>query len=415
MTGPDFEKIKTGSFLLWSLEEGPVLLTYFWRSRTGGGTAPLFFYNPHTSCKQTCFNFLLVVIIIDMERFAYRIIDANFNRAREACRIIEDICRFALNNAALTAELKQFRHQLCTVISTLDSSKLLTARDTTADVGTTLQVQGQMTRADMNDSLTAACKRLPEALRVIAETLKPSEPDAARLIEQLRYRFYTLEKDIVLDWSTTQKFSKVKLYVIITNDQPCEILSLVSNCIEGGADCIQLRAKGMPDDQLFATAQEMVRICRDSSVLSIMNDRVDIAVAAGADGVHLGQDDLPAEHARRIALTPLIIGKSTHSMDQLKKAIDEKPAYVSLGPVFSTGTKPYAEPVGLEYVSQATAYLEDKGVAHVAIGGITPDNVAEVIRAGAKTVAVCSAVTQVPDVTGSCSNLKHKIEDLLEE
>jgi thiamine-phosphate pyrophosphorylase len=349
-----------------------------------------------------------------MERCAYRIIDANFNRAREACRVIEDICRFALNNAALTAAVKQFRHQLCEVISTLDSSKLLVARDTTADVGAGRQVQGQMDRADMNDCLTAACKRLPEALRVLAETLKPAEPVAARSVEQLRYSFYTLEKDIILSWSTAQKFSRVRLYVIITNDHPCEILSLANCCIEGGADCIQLRAKGMPDEKLFATAQEMVRICRDASVLSIVNDRVDIAVAAGADGVHLGQDDLPVEYARKIALTPLIIGKSTHSMDQLKKAVDEAPTYVSLGPVFPTGTKPGTEPVGLGYVSQATTYLEDKGVAHVAIGGITLNNVIKVIQAGAKAVAVCSSVTQVPDVIGSCINLKHKIRDLLE-
>ncbi len=349
-----------------------------------------------------------------MERFAYRIIDANFNRAREACRVIEDFCRFALNNAALTVELKQFRHQLCTVISTLDSTMLLAARNTTADVGTGQQAQGQMVRADMNDSLTAACKRLPEALRVLAETLKPDEPDAARSVEQLRYRFYTLEKDIVLSWSAAQKFSRVRLYVIITNDRPCEILSLVNSCIEGGADCIQLRAKGMPDEKLFATTQEMVRVCRDAGVLSIVNDRVDIAVAAGADGAHLGQDDLPVTHARRIALSPLIIGKSTHNMDQLKNAIDEAPTYVSLGPVFSTGTKPDVEPVGLEYVSQATAYLKDKGIGHVAIGGITAENVTQVIQAGAKAVAVCSVITQVPNVTGSCGNLKRKIEGLLE-
>jgi thiamine-phosphate pyrophosphorylase len=267
----------------------------------------------------------------------------------------------------------------------------------------------------MNDSLTAACKRLPEALRVLEETLKPDEPDAAGSIEQLRYKFYTLEKDIVLSWSAAQKFSKVRLYVIITNDHPCEVLNLVNSCIEGGADCVQLRAKGMSDDQLFATAREMVKVCRDADVLSIINDRVDIAVAVDADGMHLGQDDLPVGHARKIALSPLIIGKSTHNMDQLKNAIDEAPTYVSLGPVFSTGTKPDAEPVGLEYITQATAYLKDKGIRHLAIGGITIDNISRVIQAGAKAVAVCSAVTQVPDVTGSCSNLKRKIKDLLGE
>lgn len=340
-------------------------------------------------------------------------IDANFNRAREACRVIEDICRFALNNARLTAELKQFRHELCSVISTLDSQGLLTARDTTADVGTGQQVQGQMDRANMNDSLTAACKRLPEALRVLEETIKSASSDSARSIERLRYRFYTLEKDIALSWSSSRKFSKVRLYVIITNDRPCEILNLTNCCIEGGADCLQLRAKGIPDDRLFATAQEFVKLCRGANVLSIINDRVDIAVAAGADGVHLGQDDLPVVYARRIALSPLIIGKSTHSMGQLKNAVDEAPTYVSLGPIFSTGTKPGAEPVGLEYVSQSMAYLEDKGIGHVAIGGITQENVTQVIHAGAKVIAVCSAVTQVQDVKGSCSSLKLKINALL--
>jgi thiamine-phosphate pyrophosphorylase len=348
-----------------------------------------------------------------MDRSAYRLIDANFNRAREACRVIEDFCRFVLNNAALTSALKQFRHELCSCISTLDSTRLLSARDTTADVGVGQQVPSQMTRADLYDSFTAACKRLPEALRVMAEVLKPAEPSTAQSVEQLRYNFYTLEKDIVLFHSTTQRFSKVKLYVIITNDQPCEILSLTNRCIKGGADCIQLRAKYMPTDQLFTTVCEMAKLCTQADVLSIINDRVDIAVAAGADGAHLGQNDLPVAQARRIALSPLIIGRSTHSMTQLERAVEDAPTYVSLGPVFSTGTKPDAEPVGLRYVQQGTAYLEDKGIKHVAIGGITAENVAQAIHAGAKAVAVCSAVTQVPDVTGACRGLKRKIDYLL--
>jgi thiamine-phosphate pyrophosphorylase len=348
-----------------------------------------------------------------MQRSAYRIIDANFNRAREACRVIEDFCRFALNNAPLTAALKQLRHELCALVSTLDAAKLLAARDTTADVGVGQQVPGQMTRADIYDSFTAACKRLPEALRVMAEVLKPAEPSAAQGIEQLRYSFYTLEKDIVLLHSTTNRFNKVKLYVIITNDMPAEVLSLTSRCIEGGADCIQLRAKHMPADQLFATAREMVELCRQADVLSIINDRVDIAVAADADGTHLGQDDLPVAQARRIALSPLLVGKSTHSMTQLARAVDEAPTYVSLGPLFSTGTKPDAEPVGLQFVRQSTAYLEDKGIGHVAIGGITVENVADVIKAGAGAIAVCSAATHAPDVTAACRILKQIINDSL--
>jgi thiamine-phosphate pyrophosphorylase len=346
-----------------------------------------------------------------MDRSAYRIIDANFNRAREACRVIEDLCRFALNSATLTAKVKQLRHELCTLISKLDATKLLAARDTQADVGVGSRVDSQMSRADVYDSFTAACKRLPEALRVMTETLQPTEPAIARSIEQLRYRFYTLEKDIALSHSTTQRFGKVRLYVIITSDLPCEILSLANRCIEGGADCIQLRAKNMPADQFFATARELAELCRQANALCIINDRADIAVAAQADGVHLGQNDLPVAAARKIALSPLIIGKSTHSIDQLTRAVDEPPTYVSLGPVFQTPTKPALEPVGLDYVRQATEFLRDKGIAHVAIGGITAANVAKVIQAGAHAVAVCSAVTQTTDPAEACRNLKRKIEE----
>jgi len=201
----------------------------------------------------------------------------------------------------------------------------------------------------------------------------------------------------------------VKLYIIITSDLPSEVLSLIHRCAGGGADCIQLRAKEIEDDALFALAVEFVKLCKDAGVLSIINDRVDIAVAAGADGVHLGQNDLPIEQARSLQLTPLIVGKSTHSLKQLHSACQEQPSYVGLGPVFSTGTKPTAEPVGLEYVSRATEVLANTGIGNVAVGGITPANIEQVLNAGAASVAVCSAVTEADDPTAVCRALKRKI------
>ncbi|GAI57472.1 unnamed protein product, partial [marine sediment metagenome] len=139
--------------------------------------------------------------------------------------------------------------------------------------------------------------------------------------------------------------------------------------------------------------------------MSIINDRVDIAVATGADGVHLGQNDLPVDQARKLQLVPLIIGKSTHSLQQLRAACEQLPTYVSLGPVFSTGTKPTAEPVGLGYVKQATEILGRTGIGHVAIGGITLDNVEDVLNAGARAIAVCSAVIEAADPTAACKAL----------
>ncbi|MHC4389128.1 MAG: thiamine phosphate synthase, partial [Planctomycetota bacterium] len=146
-----------------------------------------------------------------------------------------------------------------------------------------------------------------------------------------------------------------------------------------------------------------------------INDRVDIAVAAAADGVHLGQNDLPVEQARKLQLGPLIIGRSTHSIDQLRAACEELPTYVSLGPVFSTGTKPTAEPVGLEYVKQGVEILTDTGIGHVAIGGIMLDNVEGILEAGARAIAVCSAVTEVADPTGACQALRERISTFRDE
>ena len=323
-----------------------------------------------------------------MQRHVYRIIDANFNRAREAIRIIEEFCRFALNSAPLTERAKQLRHELSAEISKLDAAKLIASRDSLGDVGVGKTVDSQFARQNLTDCFTANCKRLTESLRALTETIQTLNPSIARTIEKLRFTAYTLEKDIVLFSDTQQKFEAVRLYVIISSSLPADVFSLTQRCIAGGADCIQLRAKNADDDKLFALALEFAQICKAAGVLSIINDRVDIAVAAEADGVHLGQNDLPIESARKLQLTPLIIGKSTHSIKQLKAACRQLPTYVSLGPVFSTGTKPTAEPVGLDYIKQATEILADTGIAHVAIGGITLENIEDVLNAGAKAIAV---------------------------
>ncbi len=344
-----------------------------------------------------------------MERAEYRIVDANFNRAREAVRVVEDYCRFALNSTSLSQRAKQVRHELSAAIDKLDAGRLLLSRDTLGDVGVGKTVEKQLDRANLRDCLTAGCKRLTEALRTLAEVTRPENRSVAEAIEKLRYDAYTLEKDIYLFSGPAEKFKPVELYIVISNSLPADIISLTHKCVAGGADCIQLRAKDIADDSLFAVAVEFVQICTAANVLSVINDRVDVAVAAGADGVHLGQNDLPVEQARKLQLTPLIIGKSTHSQEQLRAACHERPTYVSLGPVFLTATKPAAEPVGLDYVRDATKELAGTGMASVAIGGITSKNVAKVLEAGAEKIAVCSAVTEVADPVAACRALKQKI------
>jgi thiamine-phosphate pyrophosphorylase len=344
-----------------------------------------------------------------MEQATWRIIDANFNRAREATRVVEEFCRFALNSAVLTRRAKALRHELAAVIGEVDAGRLLASRDILRDVGTGLSVEGQFVRGDLEDCLTAGCKRLTEALRVLGETLQTKSRGAAAKVEKLRYAAYALEKDIAVLGLPAEKFKRVRLYVIITSNLPAEVISLAQKCSSGGADCIQLRAKGMNDDALLAVALEFAQICRGSEVLSVINDRVDVAVAAGADGVHVGQNDLPVEQARRLQLRPLIVGKTTHSVEQLRRACAESPTYVSIGPVFATGTKPDLRAVGLDYVRAATRELADGGIAHVAVGGIGAGNVEDVLRAGARAVAVCSAVSGDRDPARVCRVLKEKI------
>jgi thiamine-phosphate pyrophosphorylase len=366
-----------------------------------------------------------------MERAACRIVDANFNRAREALRVMEEYARFALNCGLLSGRAKQLRHELSAAIGKLDAGVLLASRDTLGDVGVGQKVAGQLGRTTLKDGFTAAAKRLTEALRALAETIQTDDGKTAATIEGLRYDAYTLEKDVVLFAEPAEKFKQVRLYVLITSNLPAEVLSLTTRCAAGGADCIQLRAKDIPDDRFFALAVEFVDICREMGSLSVINDRVDIAAAAGADGVHLGQHDLPLEQVRRLQLTPLIVGKSTHSLQELAKVLpganDDTtdfqfardgavlPSYVSLGPVFPTATKPKIDLAGLDYVRRGLDRLAGTGVGHVAIGGITRDNVEQVLRAGAECIAVCAAVTHAPDPIDACRRLKARITEVLDK
>ncbi len=347
------------------------------------------------------------------QRAAYRIIDANFNRAREAARVIEEYCRFALDCEPLTARAKKLRHDLCTAMAGLDGAALIAARDTPGDVGVGMAVQGQLQRGDLRDCLTAGCKRLPEALRAITEAVQSDHPTIAAAVERLRYDAYTLEKDIVTFADPAGRFARVRLYVLISSDLPAEVLWLTQSCVAGGADCLQLRTKHSSDEERLALARKFAAVCAEGGVLSIVNDRADIAVLAGADGVHLGRGDIGIEEARRLQSRPLIIGATTHNLEELRAVSGQQPTYVSLGPVWPTETKPDLDSTGLDHLRRSLEALECAGIAHVAIGGITQDNVGQVLGAGARAVAVCAAVTRARNPEAACRSMKQRIEALL--
>jgi thiamine-phosphate pyrophosphorylase len=343
-----------------------------------------------------------------MNRAVYRIIDANFNRAREGLRIAEEFCRFALENEPLTSRCKGLRHRLSSAIAKLDIQKLIGARDTENDVGCGMEVAGQMKRAELEDCVTAGFARTAEALRAIGEAAGTIDGNLGSELEKLRYDCYILEKDISLQGRPALRFKRTRLYCVITASGDIDVLKIARDCAKGGADCLQLRTKNLCDDEFLSLARRFVDLCKQNDVISIINDRADIAAACEADGVHLGQNDLPAGEVRKIQLRPLIVGISTHSISELTKAVEQKPHYVGLGSVFPTSTK-QVEVCGLEYVSKAAEFLEGKAVEAVAIGGITPDNVEKVLQAGAKRIAVSSCVCQAKNPSDVCKKLKEAI------
>jgi len=169
---------------------------------------------------------------------------------------------------------------------------------------------------------------------------------------------------------------------------------LLDAVLAGGCRIVQLREKTMPPAGLFLLAQALRRRCREAGALFIVNDRVDLALAVEADGAHVGQDDLPAREARRLLPPPMILGVSTHNADQARRARDDGADYVAVGSMFPTGSKIGFELVGPELVRRVRA---DIPVPLVAIGGITRDNLSQVIEAGADAVAVISAIGNARD------------------
>jgi thiamine-phosphate pyrophosphorylase len=170
----------------------------------------------------------------------------------------------------------------------------------------------------------------------------------------------------------------------------------VRKLIEGGAKFIQLRDKLASPKDFYESAGEALEIARTKNVKIIINDRVDIALALKADGVHLGQDDLPPEHARRILGEKAIIGFSTHNLKQVTEALKLPINYLAIGPVFATQTKENPEEVvGIEGVKKARKIA--CGFPIVAIGGITSKNFQEVLDAGADSVAIISNLLSDPN------------------
>lgn len=330
-----------------------------------------------------------------MDPAALRILDANFNRAREGVRVLEEHARFALEDSELTERLKELRHDLAELAGVLAGPRALECRDTPGDVGTSISTSSEMHRGSVVEVAAAAAGRLSESLRCIEEYGKLVDASAAVRVESLRYRLYAIEQEMFVTSPRRRRLREALLHVLITESLTRgDWLTVCRKVLAAGADVIQLREKQLADRELIDRARQMRELTCAHDALLFINDRPDIARLTGADGVHVGQTDLPVSEVRRIVGPTMLVGKSTHSAEEITAALEEKPDYLAVGPMFASPTKPEVSVQGPALLAHA-ARVTDLPI--VAIGGITATNAEQLHVRPPFALAVCQTVIAATD------------------
>ena len=345
-----------------------------------------------------------------------RIIDANFNRATEGLRVLEDIARFVLDDQSMSKRFKNIRHELAEQSKLLQPG-LLNFRDSEHDVGANdlliVEQTDSLNHKNLVDVVAANAKRTEQSLRVIEELSRLAETQqliVPQPFQQARFALYNLEKELTSRLLRQEKIKKIQgLYVILDKQllgdkDELEIASLI---IEGGASVIQLRDKQSSKATLLSKAEKIQSLCRQAGVLFIINDFLDIALAMDADGIHNGQGDLPVSIARKQLPVDKIIGCSARTIELALTAQAEGADYISSGSIFPTMTKKDAVVIGIEGFRQIKQALS---IPLVAIGGINIGNVSQVITVGANSVAVISTVLQASDIREAVHSLVREIK-----
>ncbi len=330
-----------------------------------------------------------------------RIMDVNLNRISEGLRILEDYTRFILDDHLLTQMLKEIRHELAETMNLLGPDLLLKQRDTMGDIGTSITAGNEYRRRSIKEIALINSKRIGEALRSLEEYGKLYQSELAIRIEKIRYRFYTLEQSIYQYSNAKKNLQDIHVYALITSSACISSLEwTIAEAAKGGIKMFQFREKNIHDRELLSRAKRFRRATRQANALMIVNDRPDIAVLSHADGVHLGQEDLEIPQIRKIVGSEMMIGVSTHSLEDVKKAILAGADYIGIGPTFPSSTKSFSSFPGLDFVRQVS---QECSLPAFVIGGINLNNLDKVIQAGATKIAISSAICQSeePQLTAS--------------
>ncbi len=315
-----------------------------------------------------------------------QIIDANLDRAREGLRVLEDWARFGLADRNLVSKLKNFRQ----ILGKNHLEIYKTSRNFIEDQCQGLAHKEQIGRKTPSQIISANSARVQEALRVIEEYSRVNNKELSKIASEIRYEIYTLEIELL-----NLSKHKNRIGILENNDlytiTDCKenLLEKVEEILTGGAKIVQYRFKTGNDKDHIEEAIKIKSLCKKNNALFIVNDRVDIALASNADGIHLGQTDLDLKTARRLLGNSKIIGISANNETDIANGIKDGCDYIGVGPVFKTQTKNDKKPLGVGRIKSLT---KDLKIPWFAIGGINKTNIPTLKKSGLKKIALISEI-----------------------
>ena len=327
---------------------------------------------------------------------------------REGLRVLDDLARFVLDDAALAAEFKDLRHAVTARLERFGTAPIA-ARDVEGDFGTETTTEGETTRPAIASVAEAAGGRVAEGLRALEEMSKlAGRPDEAAAFEATRYRAYAVVARVVAGLRRGRP-AGWRVQVLLT-EAVCRRpwREVLDAAIAGGADAIQVREKTLDDRALIDRVRAVIDVARPAGVAVVVNDRIDVAAATGADGVHLGQDDFPVEDARAVVGDLAIVGGSAHDLDEAARLVAAGCDYCGIGRFAESRTKPDVVSRGAGFVTEFTS--THPAMPHLVIGGVGPDTIDAVIAAGGRAVAVCDAVCAADAPDEIVSGLRLRLE-----
>ena len=350
-------------------------------------------------------------------RSIYRLLDAVTNRVCEGFRVIEDICRFMLDDALSGKKLKDYRQNLrLTVSKVANLNTLLTQRDTNKDLGTTWEGVHEYNREEISDIVVANFKRIQEGLRSIEEQLKHVDTGtSSKLIEHMRYDSYVLEKEII------QKVSKLFLknlnFTLVFDPNSCKTdpWQLLDKTLSAGVDSVQFRVKDYleKEQENVDFIRKTHEICQKHNAPLIINDRADWALITQAEGLHLGQKDLAVADTQQILQINQIIGLSIASEEDLKSAENSTADYFGVGALFPSETKFYENTPGLNLYKKTLETLEKPVFG---IGGISENILPllkEIAHGTGKMLRICvsSAILKSDQPEKVAENMRRILDE----